>query len=104
MIGQGRNSKMHVKRAEYPPLELRGTSLVRAKLDRANLSFANFTGADLSYATAVGADFTGTILKMAILDGMDLTKAVNLTLEQLESAKSYEGAKLPDYLASVVGQ
>jgi uncharacterized protein YjbI with pentapeptide repeats len=52
---------------------------------------ANLTGAGLRGAKLEGADLSG-----AILTGADMQGAANSTEEQLASAKSLQGATMPD--------
>jgi uncharacterized protein YjbI with pentapeptide repeats len=62
------------------------TNLTDADLSHANLSHANLSHATLQHADLSSADLTGA----------DLTDAKGWTTEQLRSAKSLEGATMPD--------
>ena len=66
-----------------------GANLEDACLDEANLANANLQGASLR----------GTSLQNAVLDGADLRKTHDLTREQVESARSFKGARFPAHLA-----
>jgi hypothetical protein len=67
---------------------LRGACLSGACLSRANLGEAYLSGADLSRADLIGAD----------LSEVDLGYALNLTQEQLDTAKGDATTQLPDDL------
>ncbi len=74
--------------------DLRGAYLFQAKLNMASLNDADLRDADLSYAdlsyaSLIGADLSGADLRQA-----DLTRA-KVTIEQLDQAKSLEGANMP---------
>jgi uncharacterized protein YjbI with pentapeptide repeats len=73
--------------------DLRGADLRSADLEGADLYRADLRGANLYFANLRGADLRGTDLR-----GADL-RDTKLTLEQLTSAQTYEGAKLPDELS-----
>jgi uncharacterized protein YjbI with pentapeptide repeats len=70
--------------------DLRKANLRGTNLSRTNLSGANLFEADLSYANLFGAD-----LSYADLSGADLSQA-RVALDQLEQAKSLEGATMPN--------
>lgn len=77
--------------------------LISASLDGANLSGTYLYGTNLSGAGLEGADLTdanliNAIMKNAFLIDTDLSKVLNLTREQIESARTYETTILPDYL------
>ena len=84
--------------------DLRGASLSFAGLSGANLRGADLRGADLRGADLIeanlkGADLRGTDLieanlKGADLRGADFRGAINLTPQQVQSAKNWEQAKL----------
>jgi Pentapeptide repeats (8 copies) len=69
---------------------LKGAKLGEAKLGEAKLTEADLHGADLHGADLIGADLTDTDLTNA-----DLTDA-KVTKEQLEQAKSLQGATMPN--------
>lgn len=74
---------------------LEGASFRGAILQNANLSWADLNGTDLS-----GSDLSEADLSFASLQGADLSnatlKGTIVTPEQLEQARSLEGATLPD--------
>jgi uncharacterized protein YjbI with pentapeptide repeats len=82
--------------------DLIGTDLSGANLsDYADLSGADLSGgailsgADLSYADLSGADLSDVNLSGADLSGADLSGVKGVGEEQLEEAKSLEGATMP---------
>ena len=72
--------------ADLSEADLSGAKLNRTKLFQANLFWAKLNGADLHMADVSEAD----------LSGADLSGAHNTTPEQLDTAKSLEGATMPD--------
>lgn len=72
--------------------KLNGSNLSKARLIKANLSGADLSGADLSGANLHGAD-----LRLTILNRTNLGTAT-ITREQVATAKSADGAILPDKL------
>ncbi len=75
------------------------TKLARANLQKAQLATAIFIDADLQGADLRGAQFNGTVLNGANLqnsnlDGADLRGALQLTANQICSAKSRQGAMI----------
>jgi len=87
---------------------LRDAALAGVTLEGADLKGADLSGAILRYAILTDADMTGSLLQRADLHeadlaganlaGADLSEVQGLTREQLESAKTYRAARLPDYL------
>lgn len=85
-----------------------GAFLVRADLREADLQMAKLGmaklfGADLRGANLFGANLSGADVRGANLSGADLTEAnlsevIGLTVAQLCSAATYEGAELPPEL------
>ena len=75
---------------------LTSAKLTSANLTTADLSGANLSGADLSGAKLHGSNLTGTRLTGINLDVANLSGAVGTTQEQLMSARSLEGATMPD--------
>ena len=57
------------------------------------------TKADLKKLDLQNSDLRMAVLSGANLAGADLSDVQGLTQEQLESAKTYKAAKLPDYLS-----
>jgi hypothetical protein len=72
------------------------TKLCEASLWGANFSRADLTGADLSEALLIGANLYSANLTNANLNGANLNGAYNTSKEQLEQAKSLNGATMPD--------
>ncbi len=81
-------------RADLSRTDLQGADLRDADLREADLRDANLQGADLR-----DADLRETSLAGANLQGTNLTKAKNLTREQLDKACGHGWTTLPDYLA-----
>jgi len=75
---------------------LRDADLIDADLIDADLIGADLSGADLSGAYLNEADLSGAYLNEADLSGADLIGAKGVNEEQLEEAKSLEGATMPD--------
>jgi hypothetical protein len=110
----------NLERVDLSDMNLGDSRLQGVRLNHANLSGANLEGTDLSGAILSHADLSGARLGTArrlvvLLNGgteparpnqadlreadlshADLTKAVGWTHEQLDSAKSLEGATMPD--------
>ena len=97
----GRRKATDIKRFD-DILDLSHTRLVGADLMMANLSGTNLAGAALNDAHLDGADLDNSILVKADLSKVWLIGAKNLTAEQIQSARSCFGAKLPDYLPDSV--
>ncbi len=112
-------SKANLSAADLEQVNLRsanltGANLSAAHLERVNLRSANLTGADLSHvnlteanlshANLTGADLTNTELNTYSPHmegyGADLSRAnlrnAKITIQQLEKAKSLQGATMPD--------
>jgi uncharacterized protein YjbI with pentapeptide repeats len=82
-------------------VNLFGTNLRETNLDGTNLRAADLRGADLSGASLGGADLSGANLsgadlRGANLIGADLIMAQGWTIDQFNSAKTLEGATMPD--------
>ena len=79
---------------------LNGADLRGCKLNEANLSDADLSGVNLSVGDLIRANLRGAKLEGARLAGADLRQAdlsgTQLTKTDLETAKSIEGATLPD--------
>ena len=67
-------------------------------LDGADLTEANLTRADMTGASARGANFKNTILNKTIMRGVDLTGALNITVDQLADALIDDTTILPNYI------
>ncbi len=86
---------------DKPIVDLAGADLRGAHLSFADLEDASPRNADLSEALLNGAnlkntDLTEARLLRADLSGANLKDAVNYTTEQLDKAKSLQGAIMPD--------
>jgi hypothetical protein len=120
-LGHGEPEPLHLHETNLSGANLRGAVLTEADLSGANLSGADLAEVDLTRAHLTGADLTGaadlsganlsgTFLRQANLSGADLSGAnlsgaylmrahltgAVLTKEQLQLAKSLEGATMPD--------
>ena len=84
-------------RANLTRANLSAADLTRANLTRANLSRANLSRADLRHANLSDADLSGANLRGDGLFG----PARGLTREQLLSARSLKGARLPEEFADL---
>jgi uncharacterized protein YjbI with pentapeptide repeats len=103
-------SSTHLRRADlrYARLtnanlsetHLRGAKMSRTNLSGANLRSARLIDVDLSHARLISTDLSSADLSGANLIGADLSKAMlksaKVTAEQLNEAKSLQGATLPD--------
>jgi uncharacterized protein YjbI with pentapeptide repeats len=80
--------------------KLRGASLVEANLEGADIRVADIILANLTKANLERADLRKADLRGADLRETDLTKAdlneATITPEQLEQAKSFKGATMPN--------
>lgn len=81
-----------------PKLRLPGVFMRRTGWNGADLTKADLSGADASYAQFVDVDFEQARLNGTILRGADLSGARNLTHEQLATAVIDEATKLPTYI------
>jgi uncharacterized protein YjbI with pentapeptide repeats len=84
----------------FSAVNFTGSNLSSSNWSSANLSYANFAYIDL-----ISVNFSGTNLVNAIFDGANTTNAIfdnailygsNISQDQLNAAKSYCGAVLPD--------
>jgi uncharacterized protein YjbI with pentapeptide repeats len=92
--------------ANLADVELSHAHLVEANLAGANLSDANLSGASLSDANLDSTQLSGAILYNARLNDSRLERAylreaIDLTLEQIESAWINEQTRLPEDLEKV---
>ena len=92
--------QVNLSRANLSDAILSGANLSRAILFGANLSGAKLQGADLSNAILADANLSGAILSASPLglSGADLSEAIGVSEEQIDSAIIDEETKLPDYL------
>jgi uncharacterized protein YjbI with pentapeptide repeats len=75
---------------------LSNTDLDRSELDNAKLSNANLINTNLPRADLYGADLRGADLSGADLSKAKLTNAKGVTCQQIQDAKSVEGATMPN--------
>lgn len=85
----------HLNDAVLYGVSLKGATLTSVQLRNANLQGTDLTNAELTGANLFGANLTGARLTGADLSGADLSCAV-VSPDQLNSARSITGAKLPD--------
>ena len=76
--------------------ELSRADLVEATLDNVDLQHANLSRADFSGASLSGTDFLGAYMYLTRVEFADLSKAVNLTTQQLEISCGSDETMLPD--------
>ena len=81
--------------SDFARADLTRADLIQADLTQADLTRANLSGADLSLAELRGADLRVAVLREADLSGVDLSTAMNLTQEQVNSARGNVDTKLP---------
>ncbi|MGV7221200.1 MAG: pentapeptide repeat-containing protein [Nitrospinales bacterium] len=107
------NSKDNLQGMDLSYAKLMKANLQNADLSEADLSFAYLMRADLTEANLSGADLTSSVisegvlkhanledaeLDEAYLHGADLSGALNLTPDQIESAFIDRETKVPDYI------
>lgn len=85
----------HLANADLTNADLSSAYLTNAQLPNAKLQQAKLGGASLVGANLAGVDFTDADLAKADLSNAVLTGAT-ITADQLNSAKSVQGATLPD--------
>lgn len=99
-------SHAKLMKADLRKADLRGADLSFSYLMRADLAGANLEGADLSgsviiEANLIEANLEDADLTDAYLHGTDLSKVLNLTADQIESAFIDRETMLPEYLQVV---
>lgn len=90
-VSQSDLSSANLLAANLSEALLQGTNLTDANLLRANLSGATMFGATLNGADLLSANLTG-----ALLPDVDLSRAENLTTEQVTDALTNAGTTLPE--------
>ena len=89
-----------LRSAQLSGTNLGGAELRRARMNGASLNVAILKGADLRAANFSRVDLSGADLNEANLSGVNFTRAnlsgADVSNEQLASAKSLEGATMPD--------
>ena len=83
-------------------LDLSNTHLAGLFLYDANLSGTDLSGANLHGAILHGTDLSGVILYDTDLSRVSLFGPKNLTAEQIQSAKSWHEAFLPDHIKDLL--
>jgi uncharacterized protein YjbI with pentapeptide repeats len=91
----------NLQHANLQVAKLQHANLQRADLSNANLCRTNLSDADLHQANLWHANLQEAIFEEANLQEAILEEALRLTQEQLDQAKSYEKATLPQYLKNI---
>ena len=81
-------NQANLSKAILPDADLSKGSMILTQLNSANLN-----GADLQYANLFMADLRKTLLK-----GANLSTAINITCEQIQSAVIDKNTQFPDYI------
>jgi hypothetical protein len=89
----------HLERADLWGAHLEGASLVQAHLEGARLRQAHLEEAALVGAYLQGADLRDAHLERAYLSRSELRTTPPLTADQLKSAATWKGARVPPELA-----
>jgi uncharacterized protein YjbI with pentapeptide repeats len=94
-------AQANLARANLASAVLQDANLARANLNFVTLSRANLQSATLQGATLIDADLSGANLQSADLQGADFTNANlasarEVTDEQLDAARSLQGATMPN--------
>ncbi len=100
--------KSELLRADFSNANLENADLSKAELGRAVFAEANLNGADLSYSNVARANFSEAQLEnvnltraytyLTRIEGVDLSKTIGLTQEQLELACGDLHTRLPNGL------
>lgn len=100
--------KAELFRADFSGTNLENTDLSKSELGRAIFADANLDGTDLSYSNVARADFskakfenvdlTRAYTYLTRIEGVDLSKTIGLTQEQLELACGDSHTQLPSGL------
>ncbi len=100
--------KSELLRADFSNANLENADLSKAELGRAIFAEANLNGADLSYSNVARANFSEAQLEnvdltraytyLTRIEGVDLSKTIGLTQEQLELACGDSHTQLPHEL------
>jgi Pentapeptide repeats (8 copies) len=85
--------------ADFRGASFIGSALRKSRLAKANLSEADLSRADLTGADLTGVDFDHAALTGTILDGADLSDAISMTQQQLDSARGNDDTRLPHRLS-----
>ncbi len=100
--------KSELPRADFSKANLENADLSKAELGRAVFAEADLNGADLSYSNVARANFSEAQLEnvdltraytyLTRIEGVDLSKTIGLTQEQLELACGDSHTELPNGL------
>ena len=90
--------KANLQNADLSEADLSFSYLMRADLTEANLSGADLTSSVISEGILKQANFEDAELDEAYLHGADLSGALNLTPDQVESAYIDRDTKVPEYI------
>jgi len=101
-------AKSELLRADFSEANLENADLSKAELGRALFVEANLNGADFSYSNIARAKFSEAQIEnvnltraytyLTRIEGVDLSKTIGLTQEQLELACGDSETQLPDEL------
>ena len=80
----------NLENAKLKKIDLSNENLRKASLNRADLSEANLNDSNLEEANLSKANLKNVILIDANVENTDFQSALNLTLEQVKSAKNWE--------------
>ena len=90
--------KANLQNADLSDADLSFSYLMRADLTEANLSGANLTSSIISEGILKNANLEDAELEDAFMHGTDLSGAINLTPDQIESAYIDKETKVPEYI------
>ena len=90
--------KANLRNADLSEADLSFSYLMRADLTEANLSGADLTSSVISEGILKKANLEDAELEDAFLHGADLSEALNLTPDQIESAYIDKDTKMPKYI------
>ena len=101
-IGMANLFRANLERAQIIGSILTNSNLTETNLKNSNCRGTDFDGAILVKANLQGADFLSTFFEEAVLRGANLKGVKNLTIEQLQGAKTLYQAKLDPELMEQV--
>jgi uncharacterized protein YjbI with pentapeptide repeats len=90
--------KANLQNADLSEADLSFSYLMRADLTEANLSGADLTSSIISEGILKNANLEDAELEDAFMHGTDLSGAINLTPDQIESAYIDKETKVPEYI------
>jgi len=88
--------KANLRKADLSEADLSFSYLMQADLTGANLVRSDLSYAVISEAILEGADLKDADLSDSFLHGTDMSRALNLTAEQIESASIDRDTKVPE--------